>query len=67
MIEEDEFGCMHQLLGEPLSGDELHSAFKAMDTDRSGEALGGRSRHHKPPTHDSRHAPRAAHTRAPLW
>lgn len=34
-INEVELGQMHQVLGEPLSDAEVHSAFKAMDTNRS--------------------------------
>jgi len=35
-INETELGQMHQVLGEPLSEAEVHSAFKAMDANRSG-------------------------------
>ena len=35
-INEVELGQMHQVLGEPLSDAEVHSAFKAMDSVRSG-------------------------------
>ena len=34
-INEVELGQMHQVLGEPLSDAEVHSAFKAMDSNRS--------------------------------
>jgi len=35
-INKDQLGQLHTVLGEPLNGDELNSAFKAMDASREG-------------------------------
>jgi len=35
-INQDQLGQLHTVLGEPLSGAELHTAFKAMDPSRQG-------------------------------
>jgi inorganic pyrophosphatase len=35
-INEEQFGQLHTVLGEPLQGAELHTAFKAIDTSRAG-------------------------------
>jgi hypothetical protein len=77
-INEVELGQMHQVLGEPLSEQEVHSAFKAMDANRSGSvnfddflgwcALSSRGRTAKTPPHHHRHRPslrpRQVHARA---